>query len=332
MSFWAIFLPLWLAAMPATSNYALQSFGFGSGGGVGNTVNYSLNGLTGEVSGADAGTANYGAKPGLVNTTQANLPGAPAVDNGGGAYYNKLHFVVDPQNNPTDALFVVAVSSDGFATTNFVQADGTVAATPLYQTYAAWGGSTGMFAVGLANGTSYQFKVKATAGRFSETGFGPANAAVATVSPTLSFSLSPSSVSFNSLLPGTVTASQQNITSTLDTNAYSGGFIYLKGQNGGLTSTAASYTIASGSADLASVLEGYGAQTVSASGLTAQAPYDGTGGNVGLTNTIIRTLYQAAGPVAGGQGVTVLKAKSSASTPAASDYADILTFLAAAAF
>lgn len=326
------FLSLWLAALPSTSNYMLQSYGFGAGGGVGNTANYSLDGLVGEASGADTSTANYSAKPGDINTLQANVPGAPSVDNGGGAYYNKLHFVIDPQNNPSDALFIVAISYDNFATTNYVQLDGTVGATPVYQTYAAWGGAGGSFATGLAYATGYQMKVKVTDGRFSETGYGPASASVATASPSLSFSLSPNAVSFSNLLPATVTSTGQNITTNLTTNAYSGGFIYLHGQNGGLVSTAASYTINSNSVDLSSVLEGYGAQIVSSTGITAESPYNGVGNNVGLTDATIRELFTTTGPVSGGQGVTVLKAKSSGSTPAANDYSDILTFLASASF
>jgi hypothetical protein len=63
------------ASAPATGNYQLNSFGFGSGGTSNSTTpNYSLEGITGEVSGQTATTSTYALKPGFNETQQANVP------------------------------------------------------------------------------------------------------------------------------------------------------------------------------------------------------------------------------------------------------------------
>ncbi len=96
-----------LAVLPATSNYKLNSYGFGSGGTVSShTSTYSLEGTTSELNGQTGSTANTKTKPGFVETQQANVPKLVSLDNNGGQYYNKLHFVIDNQNNPTDATEV----------------------------------------------------------------------------------------------------------------------------------------------------------------------------------------------------------------------------------
>ena len=149
------------AAQPATSNYTLQNYGFGNGGGTTGTGNYSIEGIAGEVSGQDTSTANYGLGSGLLEAQQANVP-IVTLSNPGN-YSNKLLVVVDPQSNPSDALFMIAISTDNFTTTNYVQSDGTVGATlgfEDYQTYAAWGSGSGSEIIGLAGNTTYQVKAR----------------------------------------------------------------------------------------------------------------------------------------------------------------------------
>lgn len=338
------------AAMPATSNYQLNNYGFGAGG-VGNasSTNYNLNGITGEVGGQSTATSSYSLKPGHNETQQANVPPAPAFTNPAN-YYNKLHFVINNGGNPADAKFAIAISPDDFATTYYVHPDNTISPvfTPAtdYQTYAAWGGAGGQDVIGLQSSTSYKMKVKATAGLFTETQFGPA-ALASTVAPSLTFDIDvsatntstspPYQVTFGSLLPGAVTSTSAYIWVSLDTNANSGGIVYISSQNTGLASAAAAHTIGSATADLATAAEGEGAQVVSVtqtSGgpLTAASPFNGSADNVGLVNTFLRQIFNTAGPVTGGRGQAVLKAKANAQTPAANDYSDNLTLVASAAF
>lgn len=106
---------------------------------------------------------------------QANVPPAPAFSNPGN-YYNKLRLVIAIGNNPSDATFSVAISSDDRVTTNYVQSDhaiGTALGNEDRQTYVLWGGGSGFDVIGLASNTTYRVKVKAMQGKFTEAGYGP---------------------------------------------------------------------------------------------------------------------------------------------------------------
>src|SRR6266404_2546776 len=95
-----------IAALPSTTNYELNSYGFGSGGTANSTTsNYALEGITGEASGQTATTSNYNLKPGFNETQQANVPKVTLTNPSN--YYDKLKFVIDQQGNPTDALYAL---------------------------------------------------------------------------------------------------------------------------------------------------------------------------------------------------------------------------------
>lgn len=341
-------LQIFFAAMPGTSNYQLNSYGFGSGGSAGSsTENYSAAGVTGELSGQDSSTGNYSVKSGLVATQQSNVPMVSASNDSN--FYNKLKLTLDPQSSPSDATFAIAVSQDNFSTTQYVQSDSTVGSalgTEDYQTFNAWGGLSGFFVIGLNPGTTYSFKVSGMHGKFSESGFGPV-ASAATSSPSLTFDIDvsasdtetspPFAISFSDLLPGSVVESTSKLWIDLESNGETGGRVYIAGQNVGLKSTKVAYTIASASGDLDSKEEGFGAQSigtaqVSGGPLLAVAPYDGSGSAVGLTDISVRNVYSSAAPITGGRGQLILKAKAASGTPVASDYTEVITLIAAAAF
>jgi hypothetical protein len=339
-----LFLAGWLvfAALPATTNYQLNSYGFGSGGTANSgTATYALEGSTGEVSGQTASTTAYQAKPGFNETQQANVPKISTFDNGSGTYYNKLHFVIDQQNNPTDALYALQIStSSNFSTgVNYVKSDltiGTTLALTDYQTYAAWGGAAGSNIIGLSPNTTYYLRAKATQGKFTESAYGP-SASAATVNPSLSFSVNPSSISMGSLTAGTVVDAPSNISITFATNATSGGDVYINGKNTGLLSPSKSVTIPSATGDLASLSHGFGAQVTAvgqSSGATFSkvSPYNLSAANVGITDTNLRKIFTVSGPVVGGTGSVLLKAKSAADDPAATDYTETVTLVASASY
>jgi hypothetical protein len=339
---------MYMAAFPATSNYRLNDYSFGTGGGTGSTANYGLEGLTGELNGATASTANYSARSGLLATQLANVPAAPTVTNPS-SWYNKLQVVIDTGGNPSDALFAIAVSDDSFATTNYVQSDMTIGPAlgiEDYLTYAGWGSGSGSTISGLLANTSYEVKVKASRGNFTESGYSGTGSA-STDDISLSFDIdvastdtesgSPYSLNLGDLLVGTITSGTDKIWFDLDTNANTGGRIFLFSTNSGLRSTALTYTIASSTTDLSGSTEAVGLQSDSAtqtSGgpLSAVSPYDGPGDNVGITDASIRPAYQSSTPILGGRTSMSLKAKALQTTPAADDYADILTIIAAANF
>ncbi|MDL2363061.1 MAG: hypothetical protein QFB86_01615 [Patescibacteria group bacterium] len=336
------------AALPATTNYKLNSYSFGAGG-VANTktTTYSLEGSVGEISGKTSSTANATVKPGFTETQQANVPQLSALDNGSGVYYNKLHFVIDSQNNPTDATYLIAVSTDNFASNiAYVQSDGTLTgsiSTALYQTYAAWGGASGSFVIGLNSSTTYSVKLKATQGDKTESAFGPA-LSQATAAPSITFNLvtsaqssPPFSVGLGALDAGTINSSTDTINTTLSTNGTSGGDVYIKGKNGALLSSSTGSSITAASNDLTGVASGFGAQNVTITQTTGgpfsvSSPYNVSGNNVGILSATARSLYTSTVPVTGGAGTLRLKAKAASTTVAANDYQEILTFIAAGNF
>lgn len=324
-------------ALSSSTNYKLNDYSVGGGGtGATSSANYTAQGSVSETAGAKTSSTNYAVKSGSIEARQAYVPAAPTLSNGSGTYYNKLNFIINTSSNPSDATYSVAVSTtSNFLVTNYVQASGALGSTPVYQTYAAWGGASGTMATGLLPNTTYYFKVNASQGKYTVTGYGP-SANVATVSPSISFSLSPSTMNMGSLTSGSVISSPSNISLTFATNAGSGGTIYMAGSSTGLRSaTSSNYTIAVSppSGDLSSLSEGFGLQNVTPSSpMVSQSPYNGGGNVVGAIYTTFQPIYSATGSVSSGTSTSVLKAKASITTPASTDYTNTLTFIASASY
>lgn len=343
---------VFLLALPASTNYEMHDFAFGSGG-VGQTdsTSYSLNAVTGETSavGVKLNGTTYSLGPGLQFVRQAAVPPAPTLTNAS-SYYNKLLLQIATGGNPTDTTYAIAISPDSWVTTYYVQNDNTVGATlgsEDYQTYANWGGGSGEFIVGLSANTTYAVKVKAMQGKFTETEYSSeVTAATAQVSLTYDIDIAatdsesspPYTIAFGNLSPGSVTTASNYIWLDLASNAESGAFVYVRGTNNGLLSANQSYTIPSVSADLAGQSEGYGIRvntTAQTSGgpLTAVAPYVGAGDTVGSLTTTSQTIVNSgAAPIVGGRASILVKSKISALTPAASDYTDTILAVASATF
>ena len=336
-----------LAAMPATGNYQLNSYGFGTGGTANSgTSTYRLNGVAGEVAG-DTGSSNFKIGAGETRTKQADVPGITIANNA--RWYNKLLVTLSTNGNPADARYAIAISTDNFATTQYVQSDFTIGpslASANFLTYAAWGSGSGTYLRGLSPSTVYTVKAAAYRGAFTQSPFSATSSAT-TDSPQLSFDIDvattdqstnpPYQLDFGDLTAGSVTDSPKRVWVSYDTNAESGGAIYVSGQYGGLHSQHAGNTIASLTGDLASQLEGSGVQGASvaqASGgpLNLVSPYDGSGQNVGIVDSTLRRIFSDMAPIVSGRGSFLMKAKSQTSTPSASDYMEVLTAIAAASF
>ncbi len=337
---------------PVSNSYSLRDFSWGAGGTDGGTdsTSYALNATLGEVSENELDGSAYKVWPGLEFTQMANVPAAPTLANSSN-YYNKLNLIIAISDNPTDTVYAVAISTDAFASdTKYVQSDNTVGASlgaEDWQTYANWGSGTGEFIVGLTPGTTYSVKVKAQQGNFSESPWGPVTS-TATSSVSLSFdidvastdteSAAPYVLSFGSITPGSVNTTSDRVWVDLATNAANGGSVYLYGTNSGLYSTRADYTIAAVNGNLTALSEGFGLQYASvgqsAGGPVAvDSPFNGTSETVGtLTTTPQRIFNTTSAPVTAGRASFVTKAKPSNLAPAASDYADTITIVAAASF
>lgn len=338
-------------ADPASSNYQLKDYGFGSGGTATSTSsNYNIFGISGETSGDTSASSSYKTLQGLVGTLQANVPPAPTFTNPD-HYYNKLKLVLDTGSNSSDATYAIAISTDNFSSdTKYVQSDNTVGAvlgSEDWQTYTAWGSGSGIYIIGLTPGTTYTVKVEAERGNFTQTGFGP-TAQASTDNPSLTFDIdvaptdtetaAPYSLNIGDLTAGSVITASDKVWVDVDTNGSAGAIVYVQGTNGGLASTDASYTISSVSGNLASSTEGYGAQgssvAESAGGpLEITSPYNGSSDTVGPLDTTRRIIFDSSGSaITSGRGSFAIKAKASAVTKSASDYNDILTLIASASF
>ncbi len=341
-------LSLLVASLPASYNFKLNSYGFGNGGTAGSgSTTYKVNGLAGEVAGSSSST-NKKVGAGENYEKQANVPTITISNDDN--WYNKLKIVIGPEGNPTDAKFAVAISTDNFASdTRYIKSDlsiGSSLSFSDYLTYAAWGSGTGSMIRGLSRSTVYSVKAKAWRGQFTESGWGPV-ASASTVDPQISFDIDvaatdistnpPYDVDFGNLAVNTVNDSPERVWISLSTNAESGGKVYVSGQNAGLKSDSASHTIAALTGDLAAQSEGFGAQDASVSQtsegpLAMSSPYDGTADNVGTVDGVIREIFTTPGPIVGGRGSFILKAKSQFLTPASSDYQEVLTAIASASF
>ena len=330
------------AAFPATTTYQLNSYGFGSGGTANSTTStYSIEGISGEIGGQTSTTSTYTLRPGFNETQQAHAPKILVFNNGSGAYYNKLHFEIDQQNNPSDALYALQIStSSNFSTgVNYVKSDmtiGSVLNLADYQTYTTWGGVSGAEIIGLTPNTTYYLRAKSTQGKFTESAYGPSLSA-STLNPSLSFSLSPTSINMGDLSIGSVINAPSSISIGFSTNALSGGDVYINGANGGLKSTLKTNTITSASGDLSSLSHGFGAQVTAAgqsSGgpFTKLSPYNLATNNVGIVDTAIRKILTSSTPVTTATASVLLKAKANFNDPASTDYSETVTVIATASF
>ena len=344
---WAV-AGLLLAALPASGSYQLNSYGFGTGGSAGtSSTNYSINGIAGEGAGQSSST-NYSAGIGETYQKQADVPIA-TLSNPLSQYYNKLQLNLTPNGNPTDALYSIEMSPDGFTTVYYVTSSLTLTATPSFAnflSYSGWGGSTGIVVRGLARNTTYGARASAYRGKYTQSPYGPISTS-ATVNPSVTFEIDisatdqttspPYLVNFGSLLAATVNTSPVRVWISFDTNGEAGGNVYVAAHNGGLVSSVGSYTIPSSTGDLSSLSEGFGAQGASstqASGgpFNVLSPYNNSGGNVGILDSSYRVIFSSSSPLSSGRASYYLLAKPQVMTPAAADYSEILTMVEAISF
>jgi len=342
--FYLLFAPLSAEAGPSSGSYQLLDYGFGSGGvATSSSNNFMLQGITGEIETGSPSSSNFILWPGLTYNLQPNVPFAPIFTNPSN-YYNKLQLSMNQSNNSTDTTYAIGISTDGFVNNiQYVQTDGTLNLSPIFQTYAIWQPSSNpVMIIGLTPGTTYYARVAARRGTFTQGMLGP-TAIAATVNPTFTFSLQtststnpPFSIGIGVVNAGQVTTSWQSVTTTISTNANNGGTVYLYGTNAGLVSaTAGNYKINSASSDLSSVLQGYGAQGTSVSGAPMEllSPYNVVGNSVGILDSTKRPFADSTGQqVTNGSASFQLKAKASTTTPSANDYSDTLTVIASGSF
>jgi hypothetical protein len=345
-------------AGPTSGAYQLIDYGFGAGGvATSSSTGYMLQGIAGEIETASPSSGSYILWPGLLYTTQPNVPSAPAfVNPAPGNNYNLLNLIINQGGNLSDTNYAIAVSTNPTFLSNiqYVQSNNTLGATIFWQSYTAWwatgGASSGTNIIGLTPGTTYYAKVQANRGTFTQETYSGISSA-ATVNPTFTFNLqttnqtvSPYTVGIGVVNAGQVTTSWQKIIATITTNAARGGTVYINGTNAGLKSpTAGNHLISSVSVqnDLSSggITEGYGARGVSVlpapslGSMELLSPYNGSGNSVGPVSTSKNAIADSvSAPVTSGTVNFELQAKAGTSTPPATDYADTITVVASGSF
>lgn len=325
-----------VAAFSSSTSYNLNSYSVGPGGtNNASSSSYDLQGTAGEQSNDSTASTTYTTKNGHIQTEQLNVPGGPTLGNGSSTFYNKLSCIIDTSNDPTDTTYAIKVYNNTTLATNYVQASDALGASAVYQTYSFWGSGSGFTIIGLNPSTSYSVSVSAKQGQFTNTEYGPTTT-LATVSPNITFSVSPNSSSLGTVLPATVVTSSA-LSFTYVTNAASGGDVYVAGKNNGLYSTSKGTTIAAVTGNLASLGSGFGVQAynpgqTSGGPLATVSPFNGTSNNVGAESTTFQPIFATTAAIVGGTANANVQAKVLSSTTAATDYNEVLTFIASASF
>lgn len=232
----------------SSTNYTVENPSVDSGGENSNSTNYNERESIGGSNDSAASSTNYRAFPGFVQHAYPGIPGQPTLVNTGGVLYNALDFIIATAGNQTDTTYAIAISSDNFTTTNFIQADDTVGSSAVWQSYTSWGSGTGQRVTGLIANTTYQIKVKARYGFDTETAYS-VTASATTGGPTLTVSFAgvnsgttisgatttvttaSNAISYGSLTPNVTAVAAQTI--TVSTNA-TGGYTTTLEQDGDL--------------------------------------------------------------------------------------------------
>ncbi len=237
------FSPLTLiafAAYPASTNYRIQEYSFGSGGTTNSTSsNFGLYGVAGQIEFGRPSSTNFQMGSGLTYIMKAHVPGVPTFTNPS-SNYDRLQFILNTSNNPADAEYAISISSDNFVSdVRYIKSDNTIGTTLTsadFQTYTDWGGASGEYVTGLLQGTTYTIKVKARQGDYTESEYGP-TAQAATTTPSLTFSVDSNNVTFSNLNSGnSYTDGSKTTTLTTSTNAYNG-YVVNARSTGPLTAT-----------------------------------------------------------------------------------------------
>ena len=177
--------PIALAETLGSTNYQIENPSIDVGGELSSSTNYTSRESIGGSNDSSAQSTNYKVFPGFVQHAYPGVPATPTLTNTGGTLYNALDFIMATgSGQQTDTTYAIAISSDDFSTTYFIQADDTVGSSAVWQTYTSWGSGSGQRVTGLASSTTYKINVKARYGADTETGYSQ-TASATTAAPSL---------------------------------------------------------------------------------------------------------------------------------------------------
>lgn len=271
--------------------------------------------------------------------------------------YNKARFEIDTNDNPTDTLYAVMISTDNFVSdkryidgNNFWPETITTHNLNDFLTKVDW--ETEDFNIqGLQTNTLYYIRIMALHGDFTQTEVGPI-ASATTSAGSVFFDIDiedqngvsaetapPHSISFTGayeLIGGSAAiTAEDRVWLDAGTNSQGGFAVVVRGVNGGLKSNTTGQTIVSATADLNVTSDGFGIQSeyinqdsYSYLGtISATSDYSGSGNNVGIIGTTSTKVYEASTPVFNGRMALKVIAKPGTDKTAATDYQETIYFI-----
>lgn len=343
-----------IAETLGSTNYQIENPSIDVGGELSSSTNYTSRESIGSSDESDSNSTNYKVFPGFVQHAYPGVPATPTLTNTGGTLYNALDFVVAVgDGQQSDTTFAIAISSDDFATTNYIQTDDTVGSTAAWQTYTQWGSGSGERVTGLTAGTTYKIKVKARYGIDTETAFSnTASATTSSASLTVTFAgvnsgttfdgatttvtTGANSITYGSLIPNTPSIGAHQVTVT--TNA-SGGYSTTVQQDGNLRTNSSkeispvSGTNASPATWPTGITAGFFGYHTSDEDLCS-----GTTGRFASNNTwaaLSTSPYEVGcntAPVTGGETITVTYKLETGTVQEAGQYSNRVTYITSAQF
>lgn len=366
-----------------SGNYKIVGATTSAGGGLLDSAsgNYSLMSTVGNIS---ANPRNYStnyrlqqdpsvnfiaAQPGIqcfetVSSGSTNCLTGPTELSGGmvalcgtGGCYDKARFEIITNNNPSDTLYTIAISTDNFV--NDIQYIDGVTFKPEavgnhdindFRTQAYW--EAEVFNIkGLASNTIYTIQISALSGDFTQSDYSKSSSTttgigtiffdidIAASSGISTESGSPYTVAFSGaddLVGGAAaTTAPSLVWLDIDSNSSGGVAVIQFGKNGGLYSATTTQTISSTSTDLDTSSEGFGLQSFYIyndtsdylGDLTATTNYSGSLNNVGAVTTTANKIYDGDGPISNGRVGMYLIAKAGTSKVPANDYSEEIYFV-----
>jgi len=276
---------------------------------------------------------------------------------GAGGCYNKARFEINPNSNPSDTLYAIAISTDNF-TTDIKYIDGATFEPENssnhnindFRTETYW--ETEVFNIqGLLADTTYYMKITALSGDFTQSDYSiTSNTTTGSgnlffdidIAPTTGLTTetaSPYTISFSGsddLMAGAAaTTAYSLIWLDIDSNSAGGVAVIQIGKYGGLYSATTTQTITSANANLDTVSEGFGLQSYYVNNdtssylgnLTTESNYAGSINTVGIVSTSASKIYDGDGPIQNGRVAMYLKAKASSETTPSTDYSEEIYFI-----
>jgi len=301
-------------------------------------------------------TTTSGSSSCTTGPTELTTGGMVAICGPSGCY-NQARFEIDTNDNPTDTLYAVMISTDNFVS-DIRYIDGsnfwpeTISTHNLsdFLTKTDW--ETEDFNIqGLQSGTTYYIRIFALHGDLTQTQPGPiANATTSSGSVFFDIDIedqygvsaetnSPYNIYFSGayeLIGGSapVTA-EDRIWLDAGTNSQGGLAIITYGVNGGLKSNTTGQTIVSATADLNTTSDGFGIQSEYINqdsypylgSISATTAYSGSGNSVGIIGTTATKVYESSTPIFNGRMALKVIAKPGTDKTAATDYQETSYFI-----